>query len=289
MATSMLGVDLVTQVFPSLGDEWVVYTDPSIGGSQPMGMVIASRLRDPAKAEAALLQIQGKLLTLARGAADMKQLAVPSAEKQVAGTKVRVISLPMIAPSWAVRDGVLYIGLYPQVVAAAAEFAGSGKPSIAETPVLAQAKSAAGAAPQSISYTDLPRAADTGYGFALLWSRYLGLLDLMGLETPTMPMPMLAVLKPHLAPAMAVTWSDANGWHMQSTEPFPGAQVLGTMMTSDFLGTSVPIGVSILLPALSRAREAAMQVKCASNMRQIGQGMMLYANAHNGKLPHRTG
>lgn len=289
MASNMLGVDLVTQVFPSLGDEWAVYTDPGIGGSQPMGMVIASRLRDPAKAEAALLQIQGKLLTFARGAADMKQLAVPSAERSVAGTKVRTISLPMISPSWAVRDGVLYIGLYPQVVAAAAEFTGSGKPSIAESPVLAQAARAAGTAPQSISYTDLPRAADTGYGFALLWSRYLGLLDLMGLETPTMPMPTLAVLKPHLLPAMAVTWSDADGWHMRSSEPFPGAQVLGTMMTSDFMGTSVPIATAILLPSLSRARESANQVKCASNMRQIGQGLLIYANGHNGKLPAELG
>src|SRR6476646_9692416 len=43
--------------------------------------------------------------------------------------------------------------------------------------------------------------------------------------------------------------------------------------------------ISILLPSLSRARETANRVKCGSNLRQIGQAMMLYANENNGNFP----
>jgi prepilin-type processing-associated H-X9-DG protein len=46
-----------------------------------------------------------------------------------------------------------------------------------------------------------------------------------------------------------------------------------------------PCMLSILLPSLNRAREMANRVKCASNMRQIGQDLMLYANANRGQYP----
>src|SRR5216117_3205783 len=43
--------------------------------------------------------------------------------------------------------------------------------------------------------------------------------------------------------------------------------------------------ISILLPSLNRARETANRVKCASNLRQIGQAMLLYANENKGAFP----
>jgi len=43
--------------------------------------------------------------------------------------------------------------------------------------------------------------------------------------------------------------------------------------------------ISILLPSLNRARETANRVKCASNLRQVGQAMLLYANDNKGNLP----
>src|SRR5688572_32600044 len=43
--------------------------------------------------------------------------------------------------------------------------------------------------------------------------------------------------------------------------------------------------ISILLPLLNRAREQANRVKCASNLRQIGQGIQMYANENKGNFP----
>ena len=46
--------------------------------------------------------------------------------------------------------------------------------------------------------------------------------------------------------------------------------------------------ISILLPALNRAREQANRVKCASNLKQIGLAMQMYSNAEkNGGFPAR--
>lgn len=43
--------------------------------------------------------------------------------------------------------------------------------------------------------------------------------------------------------------------------------------------------MSIMLPSLGRARETANRAKCSSNMRQIGQAMLLYANENRGVYP----
>src|SRR5687767_11571303 len=42
--------------------------------------------------------------------------------------------------------------------------------------------------------------------------------------------------------------------------------------------------ISILLPSLNRARETANRVKCAANLRMIGQAELLYSNENRGQL-----
>src|ERR1041384_6265394 len=43
--------------------------------------------------------------------------------------------------------------------------------------------------------------------------------------------------------------------------------------------------ISIILPSLNRAREMANRIKCASNLRQIGQALIMYANDNRGQYP----
>jgi prepilin-type N-terminal cleavage/methylation domain-containing protein/prepilin-type processing-associated H-X9-DG protein len=43
--------------------------------------------------------------------------------------------------------------------------------------------------------------------------------------------------------------------------------------------------ISILLPSLNRARETANRVKCASNLRQLGQAILIYSNDAKGPYP----
>jgi len=43
--------------------------------------------------------------------------------------------------------------------------------------------------------------------------------------------------------------------------------------------------ISILLPSLNRAREQANKVKCAANLKTIGQAILLYTNENKGNYP----
>lgn len=47
----------------------------------------------------------------------------------------------------------------------------------------------------------------------------------------------------------------------------------------------IAVLVSILLPVLSRAREAANQVKCMSNLRQLAAAFVAYSNNNRGSFP----
>src|SRR3954468_18874878 len=46
----------------------------------------------------------------------------------------------------------------------------------------------------------------------------------------------------------------------------------------------IAVLVGILLPALNKARRSAATIKCASNMRQIGQAVLQYTTANKGVL-----
>lgn len=47
----------------------------------------------------------------------------------------------------------------------------------------------------------------------------------------------------------------------------------------------IAVLISVLLPALARARAQSELVKCSSNLRQIGQALNMYANAFKGAVP----
>lgn len=47
----------------------------------------------------------------------------------------------------------------------------------------------------------------------------------------------------------------------------------------------ISVLISILLPAINRARQSAKAVACASNMRQVGAALLMYANDNRGFLP----
>ncbi len=47
----------------------------------------------------------------------------------------------------------------------------------------------------------------------------------------------------------------------------------------------IAVLISILLPALQKARQSAAQIKCAANLRSVGQGLTAYASENNQLLP----
>jgi prepilin-type processing-associated H-X9-DG protein len=144
----------------------------------------------------------------------------------------------------------------------------------------------------SFSFYDLPVTATQGasYQQLMVLIRYGGFADLFGVPLPEPLLPPLDVLQQHLSPAGSVGWLDDAGYHAKSIEPFPGSKLLSEPgMISNGAPATGGMLVAILLPSLNRARETANRVKCASNLRSLGQACLLYSNENQGKLPPDLG
>jgi prepilin-type processing-associated H-X9-DG protein len=129
-----------------------------------------------------------------------------------------------------------------------------------------------------------------GYQEVLMLSRiYLGMADMFGAKTPALVLPTLGKLLPHVTPAASVAWVDQTGWHMKQITPFPGSEILSSGGLGSIMAAQQALFVAISTPSLARSRVVANRVKDASNLRQIGLAMQLYANENKGKYPKSMG
>lgn len=279
-------VDIRKDLLASLGDEWAYFADPTIGGRGIASLTIVNHLKDPEKFEHSQAKIEDyaiRAIEQQTGAQLPVHIAFQTTE--INGMTIHYLAIPLISPSWVVHDGNLYVALFPQVAAGAARHASEHGKSIRDNEKFAEIEKRLGQdQPATFEFMDLPQTAPDAYGAWLMVSRIPGIADLFGIKSPPMLMPELPKLMAHLSPAGSVGWADAQGFHMKSIQPFPGSEMIASdpAITALYIEPSL---ISVMLPALNRAREQANRVKSASNLRQMGQAAFLYANANGGKFP----
>ena len=278
-----VGRDLTADLLPSLGTQWAAYTSSDVGGTGSTGMVLVNRLKNPAKAKQAMVSLSLFLSNSGRNLVPDKNVTLGGRMTKVGDLQVYYAATPLVAPAWTIKDDCLYLGFYPQPVIEAARYGGA---SIDTVPAFAELmKPKDGAQPLAVSYTDVLRMMDDGYSSTLAASRLLfGLGDVYLAPTPEPLLPSLPALRAEATPATTTIWSDDAGLHIRARSPFPGAETMATFQVANVY--AAPMAISVLLPSLNRAREAANRVKSASNLRMIGLASMMCANEdRQGKFP----
>ena len=61
------------------------------------------------------------------------------------------------------------------------------------------------------------------------------------------------------------------------------------LVTTTVITMIVTTSLAAIVPAMNKAREAAMRACCANQMRQIGAAIAMYADAYNNWLPFYGG
>lgn len=285
-ASQKVGFDIKKDLIDAFSDEWVYYCEPGADASSPMDFVLINRLTKPAQAERSLNQIE----KIAQQAiAQNPQAAIHLSQDTVGQITTHTIGLPQLSITWTISDGKLLVANSSQILSRAIGDDGKGKSILDNADFIALRKQIGGDQAMSFSFADLPRTAAIQYpGILQAVQLGLALAQQQGIAPPPDLLPPMDAVAKELAPAASFTWVDAAGWHMHDHSPFPGSSVLSPNGNNLTVIGATALGISIILPALNGAKERANRVKCASNLRQIGQGFLLYANDHK-KYPPDLG
>ena len=280
MLGMMLGVDIENELIAALGPHWLAWRDADVAGpASVLGLVLSNDLREPERAASAL----DALVRSANHATqphwdDDPHFRFVATEHR--GTTVHSFAFMFTQPSYAIHDGRLYVGLLPQAVTEAIDFAIDGGDAITAREGFADMRESLGQSDVlTRSYTDLAPAAEAVYGELLIIGQMLpSLLVAMDHDADGAALhrlPTLGQLRSLLEPAGRVAWASDDGLHTRSITPFPGAAALGHEGGSGAI--VAPMGVGIMLPAIASARHTARGMQSSTQARGIHQAQVMYS------------
>ncbi|MBA3272940.1 MAG: hypothetical protein H0T11_03585 [Chthoniobacterales bacterium] len=230
-ASLAVGANVETELINQLGSQWTTYASPSIGGRSALGRVLINHPKDAAKVERTLGLVEIAINnTIAGQLKGPRQPKIRFERAKLNGLNLHYWAVPMISPAWAMKDGAMYAGAFPQTVVSAAGRASNAEGgSILDNAKFQElSKRFGGGEIHSLNFVDLPEIAPDGYASLLMIARLpLGLGDIFGVSTPPMVVPPFEQIRPHLTPIGSVSRVDDAGFWFKSFSPFPGAGILG--------------------------------------------------------------
>ena len=289
-ADQQLGFSLESDLLAHMGDQWTLVSAPSLGGFLT-GTAVVVQLKDQAKFAATLAKAEAlaRAMMAPPASADDQQDPPPTQRRRlhspamrtftVGPTKITYLQVPEgpvpIAPAWAVHQGNLIIAAWPQVVAALVEGTPTG--GLDADPAFQAAFKRITGRPGIVAYANLPKILGQTYSLPLVgWTVAANLLQGQGAGGRPDWLPSLPAIQKYLRPCIWAISADETG----ITEEAYGS---GIAMIASPAGTA--LGVSVLLPALGRARQLARESISMANLRHIGLAVALHAGANRDLLP----
>ena len=275
-----IGMKIEEDLLGAFGDTWAAYDSPSSGGLWITGLTIVAEVKPDSKLDKGLQAIV-KAIAEAADAEDQVTVRQETYRDQKI-TFVNCPGVPMpIAPAWTIYKDRWILALYPQMVRTALDRMMDKGPTLLDNPDFQRGYKLLPKGASSVTYTDTAEGVRQLYSFALPIAQVLlSMGQGEGLELDGTVMPSLSCITKHLFGDVGCSATTPDGWMIVGHGPLPvEVPSLGEG------GMLIPLGVSILLPSVARAREVAKETVSMTNLKQIGLGMHIYANEHDGKFP----
>lgn len=282
--TDKTGVKAREEIIDTLGDSWVAYTSPNVGGTSWSGLTMVNELKDATKLAASFAKLEQMAMDVQSSASAPARPGQP--DLRIQSTKFRdlevhYVNMFMFNPSWAIQNKRLFMGMTPQSVASAANQATQARSILDNENFKAVQKKLGVSTYTSMSYVDAPKLAPEGM---MILNQAITMANSMANANipPTVLPPIYEVL-PHLQPSGSATWLEKDGLHCRSYSSFPGSSLLASQQSG--LSFGGPMALAILLPSLSRAREQARITADVSNLSEIGACCYMWSQEHDERFP----
>ncbi len=274
----------IKDVLGPLGDQWVIYNAQSHGGFALTGWTLIGTIREPDKFGRSLKTVRNLVIKGVGGDGDRPKIHT----MEVDGVTIEYLQAARwdwpFPSAWAVVGDKFIVALYPQLVEDAVRQIQKPEKTILDNPnFVAARKRSGGAGP--LVYLSGPEVVNNLYPIGLVLLQFLngmggGFRDLEDGTRDSM-----AELLPSMRRLIDYVGYDAVGVKATPNGLLKTRTVANPLLSPLAWVDSPVIWIALGIPGMSGAEDAADRTKSATNLRQIGQGILLYSNENKGNYP----